>query len=214
MVGIFLGLIQLAFVNVCQAAGTFIAYVADAAGQPVSDAVVSLDALNFTPPAFGSGAPHAIVDQRSRRFVPHVLPVQVGTSVDLPNSDNIQHRVYSFSKLEHFELPLYKGSNAAPVTFDVPRGGGAGPQYADWMLGYIYRGYLYFGKTDADGNLRIETLPAGRYQVQLWQPRAAQDESRVMDTVLIKDSVELKRRFALELCDESADGAPPPWKTL
>src|SRR5215211_2484921 len=104
MVGIFLGLIQLAFVNVCQAAGTFIAYVADAAGQPVSDAVVSLDALNFTPPAFGSGAPHAIVDQRSRRFVPHVLPVQVGTSVDLPNSDNIQHRVYSFSKLEHFEL--------------------------------------------------------------------------------------------------------------
>lgn len=209
MAGTFLGLVQPAFVTVCQARGAFTAQVIDGAGQPATDAVVSLDALDFIPPAVSPDAPHAVMDQRSRRFVPHVLTVQVGTAVDFPNSDNIQHHVYSFSQPKRFELPLYKGGAAEPVTFDVPGVEVLGCNIHDWMLGYIYIADTpYFGKADIAGYLRIEALPAGRYEVQLWHPQVEQNAPVVVEKVRIGKATELKRTYTLELRDEPLDGAP------
>jgi hypothetical protein len=89
--------------------------VTDAAGKPVADAVVFIDA----PAAQASGsAPKATMDQIDKTFVPGGLPVTVGTSVSFPNHDQIHHHVYSFSRTKTFELPLYKGTDASPVLFD------------------------------------------------------------------------------------------------
>ena len=52
------------------------------------------------------------------QFVPHMLVVQTGTSIEFPNSDVVGHHVYSFSKPNNFVLPLYTGDSHAPVTFD------------------------------------------------------------------------------------------------
>ena len=49
------------------------------------------------------------MDQVNKEFVPHVLPVAVGTEVSFPNHDQIHHHVYSFSRTKTFEIPLYKG---------------------------------------------------------------------------------------------------------
>ncbi len=35
---------------------------------------------------------NAALQQKNKTFVPHVLPVTVGTSVDFPNMDNIYHK--------------------------------------------------------------------------------------------------------------------------
>lgn len=56
------------------------------------DVVVYLDPLapgDYPPPAG-----HAVMDQRGLVFIPHVMAVQKGTTVDFLNSDNDRHNVY------------------------------------------------------------------------------------------------------------------------
>src|SRR6185369_3994692 len=76
-------------------------------GTGVAGAVVFLRAP-VGPPA---AAPprSAVMDQIDKQFVPHVLPIAVGTEVRFPNHDQIHHHVYSFSRVKSFDLPLSKG---------------------------------------------------------------------------------------------------------
>ena len=45
-----------------------------------------------------SDAGRAVMDQRNETFVPHVLAITTGTTVDFPNSDAFYHNVFSLSK--------------------------------------------------------------------------------------------------------------------
>jgi len=136
----------------CQAAGAFEARVTDAAGLPAADAVLSLHALDFTPPA-AADTPRASMDQRRRRFDLHVLPVRVDTVVNFPNSDDIRHSVYSYSERKRFKLPLYKDTRPPSQCRSTGRVWWLlGCNIHDWMLGYIYIADTpYFGKADAQG---------------------------------------------------------------
>src|SRR3954471_4132906 len=44
----------------------------------------------------------AVMDQRNESFVPHVLAITTGTTVDFPNSDRFYHNVFSLSKTRPF----------------------------------------------------------------------------------------------------------------
>lgn len=137
---------------------------------PVANAVVSLHAES-TPAAVA----RAVMDQRNSSFEPGVLPVQVGTRVDFPNSDKVQHQVYSFSRPKPFELPLYAGTPPAPVLFDRPGVVVVGCNIHDWMIGYIVvLDTPYFGKTDAKGQL-VLSAPAGKYRMRVWHSRQKAD---------------------------------------
>ena len=63
---------------------------------------------------------HAIMDQRNETFVPHVLAIMTGTTVDFPNSDKFYHNVFSLSKARQFDLGRYAAGNSRPVRFDRP----------------------------------------------------------------------------------------------
>jgi len=56
------------------------------------DVVVYLEPT--APAAYPPPAGHAIMDQRGLVFIPHVLAVQQGTTVDFLNSDHDRHNVY------------------------------------------------------------------------------------------------------------------------
>ena len=47
------------------------------------------------------------MDQRNETFVPHVLAIVAGTTVDFPNSDHTYHNVFSLSKTKSFDLGRY-----------------------------------------------------------------------------------------------------------
>ena len=114
--------------------------------------------------------------------MPYVKPVFVGSTVRFPNSDNIRHQVYSFSPAKKFELPLYAGTNAPPVTFDKPGVVVLGCNIHDWMIGYIYVAETpFFAKTGPLGTASIADLPPGEYSVRVWHPsmdRAEETTSR------------------------------------
>jgi plastocyanin len=146
------------------------ATITDAGGAAVADAVLTLygPAAKDKP---GKNVTPAIMDQHNKQFDPHVLVVQTHTSVRFPNSDDIHHEVYSFSKTKPFELPLYHGTTAAPVIFDNPGEVILGCNIHDNMFGYIYIvDSPWFAKTDAAGALTIGGVPAGKYRARLWYP--------------------------------------------
>lgn len=150
-------------------AGGLEAFVKDADGKPVADAVIS--AVSASRPVT-TRVGRAIVDQEDKEFVPRVRAVLVGTEVSFPNKDNIRHHVYSFSPAKKFELPLYRGTEAPPVKFDKPGVVVLGCNIHDWMLGYVYvLETPHFDTTGALGRARIEALPPGTYEIQVWHPR-------------------------------------------
>jgi plastocyanin len=150
-------------------AGTLEARVVDASGAPVAEAVVSLPDA----PAGARRSPGtAVMDQRDKRFVPQVLAVRRGTEVRFPNNDDIRHQVYSFSPAKVFDLPLYHGTTAEPVTFDQAGVAVLGCNIHDWMVGYVVvLDTPWFASTGDDGRADLDGLPAGSYTVEVWHPR-------------------------------------------
>ncbi len=152
--------------------------ITDAQGQPLGEAVAALH--NGGEPTEPPAA-EAIVDQRDRQFVPQVLAVRTGTLVRFPNSDNIRHHVYSFSPAKRFELRLYHGTTAEPVQFDQAGKVALGCNIHDGMLGYIYVvDSDWFGVTDAEGQVSLDAVPAGTYELQVQHPRRAEPMTRTL----------------------------------
>ena len=61
-----------------------------------------------------------VMDQRNLTFIPHVLPVLVGTTVHFPNNDKVSHNVFSLSKTKTFNLGSYSQGESKKVLFDKP----------------------------------------------------------------------------------------------
>ena len=143
--------------------------VLDTQGQPLADAVVSVDVKG----ARATAVPGTMAEmgQRNRVFVPLVLAVQTGTAVSFPNFDTVRHHVYSFSSIKSFEIKLYAGVPHAPVVFDKPGTAVLGCNIHDRMAGYIHVvGTPYFAKSDASGHATID-IPAGDHTLRTWHWR-------------------------------------------
>lgn len=148
------------------AAATIDAVVSDARGAAVRDAVVYAVPLDRPALPLRRGA---VMEQKNRAFIPHVLPVQTGTAVRFPNLDDVQHHVYSFSPAKPFQLPLYKGSPPGPVVFDKAGVVTLGCNIHDQMSAYIVVvDTPYFEKTAANGRAALRDLEPGRYAVHVW----------------------------------------------
>jgi plastocyanin len=166
-------------------AGTIRATVNDG-GKPVGDAVV------FATPVGGGSypAPSApvIVDQVDKEYVPYVTPIQVGTTVNFPNSDQIRHHVYSFSEARSFEIPLYEGIPPQPIVFDKPGPVAIGCNIHDWMAAYVFVSESpYFAVTSDDGTATIGGLPSGEYKIGVWHPRIKGEYESTLQRVAVGD---------------------------
>jgi plastocyanin len=111
----------------------------------------------------------AVMDQRNETFVPHVLAITTGTTVDFPNSDKFYHNVFSLSKTRPFDLGRYAAGNSRPVRFDRA---GIIRVFCDihsHMNAYILVfNHPFFAMTDVEGRYRIENVPPGTYGVIAW----------------------------------------------
>jgi plastocyanin len=162
------------------AAGTIEAVVQDGRGA-VRDAVVyAIPEGRFAPPPKRG----AVMEQKNRAFIPHVLAVQTGTSVRFPNLDDVQHHVYSFSPAKPFQLPLYKGNPPAPVLFEKPGVVVLGCNIHDQMSAFIVVvDTPYFEKTAPNGRAALRDLEPGRYSVHVWAPDLAREPAARSVTV-------------------------------
>jgi plastocyanin len=112
----------------------------------------------------------AVLAQEGLQFRPALLVVQVGTPVSFPNRDPIYHNVVSYSAARKFDLGRYKpGDEPAPLVFDKPGTVPLRCEVHDHMLGAIVVVESpHFTKSDAEGNFRLEGLPAGQHTFRVW----------------------------------------------
>jgi plastocyanin len=145
----------------------------DKDGRPVANAVVFVNAEES---AEKPTRQKAVVDQINKKFVPSVMVIQAGTEVEFPNSDSTSHHVYSFSRPNEFELPLYKSGTKPKVRFEQPGVVTLGCNIHDSMIGYIVvTGSSNFTVTDEFGR---GTMPRDSASEQLlaWSPRIGATE--------------------------------------
>ena len=111
----------------------------------------------------------AVLDQRQETFVPYVLPITVGTTVQFPNSDPIYHNVFSFSKPKRFDLGRYPQGRIKTVQFDSPGIVRVFCEIHSHMSAFILVfSHHYFDSTDETGRYRIDAVPPGVYDVSVW----------------------------------------------
>lgn len=112
--------------------------------------------------------------QKDKMFVPSVLAVGVGTTVDFPNLDPFFHNVFSYSKPKQFDLGRYPKGESQEVTFDKP-----GIIKVFCEIHYSMRAYVhvletpYFASSDEKGNFVIKNVQNGEYQLNVWQENLA-----------------------------------------
>ena len=114
-----------------------------------------------------------VVDQSKMTFVPHVIVVQVGTTVEFLNSDPVGHNVYwpSISgnkKLSHNLGTWPKGEKKSFQFNDVGVASLLCNVHPE-MSGYIVVAPTpYFAVTDKSGNYEIKNVPPGKYTLKTW----------------------------------------------
>jgi plastocyanin len=146
---------------------------------PVADAVVLVDG---PAEAAAAGAPHAVVDQRGEKFVPHVVAVPVGTTVDFPNHDPVLHNVFSASPAKKFDVGMYGQGETKSVTFDAPGVVRVGCNVHPKMEAFVVvHQNPHVAVTDARGAYTLSGVPEGSHEVRVWHETLA--EQRVPVTV-------------------------------
>ena len=112
-----------------------------------------------------------VLDQRNENFVPHILAITVGTSVEFLNSDRTYHNVFSLSKANSFDLGRYPPGRAKAVRFDHPGIVRVFCEIHSHMNAFILVfAHRHFAVTNARGEYRIDGLPPGTYTVAVWHP--------------------------------------------
>ena len=150
--------------------------------QPLAERQMSVVYLESAPRgAFEqTESDRAVIDQRNETFVPHVLAVTTGTTVDFPNSDRIYHNVFSLSKTRSFDLGRYPVGRSKSVRLDRP---GIVRVFCDihsHMSAFILVfGHPFFSVTDAAGRYRINNVPPGNYTLVAWNEGVTSESRQV-----------------------------------
>jgi plastocyanin len=120
----------------------------------------------------------ATLRMKDKEFVPHLLVVPIGATVDFPNDDVILHNVFSVSGDNRFDLDLYKRPKSAAKTFEHP---GIVRVYCNihpqMSALIVVRDNPHYTRARPDGSFVIEGVPAGRVTVHAWHERAAASAS-------------------------------------
>jgi plastocyanin len=123
---------------------------------------------------------HVVMDQRNETFVPHVLAISTGMTVDFPNSDTFYHNVFSLSKTQRFDLGRYAAGHSRSVRFDRAGIVRVFCEIHSHMNAFILVfSHPFYALTDAEGRYRIENVPAGVYNVVAWNEGTASDPTSV-----------------------------------
>jgi plastocyanin len=137
----------------------------------------------------------ATLDQRNETFIPHVLAITVGTTVDFPNSDRVYHNVFSLSGTKRFDLGRYAAGRSRSVRFDRPGIVRVFCEIHSHMSAFILVfNHRYFAVTAADGRYQISRVPPGRYTLVAWNEGSIR-ESRPI--VIAEDGGAIEADFAL-----------------
>ena len=173
-------LVVMAALSVAASAGSISGKVSGVTGE----SVVYVDTIAGK--TFPAPSNNPVMDQKGLLFQPHILVIQVGTTVDFLNSDKVAHNVFWPSlmqggkKLPGKNLGTWPMGEKRPFKFDQAGVAALLCNVQPEMSGYIVVvPSPYCAKTDKSGEYRIENVPDGQYNIVGWHEGAKNSSKAV-----------------------------------
>lgn len=118
--------------------------------------------------AGGAKPAPVVLDQVGCKYVPHVIAVQQGGSVEFRNSDGTMHNIHTMPAVTGNDtVDVSQGAKGAPETRVFKQPEVMMPVRCNnhpWMNAFInVSATPFFAVSDADGHFSIAWLPAGNY---------------------------------------------------
>jgi plastocyanin len=114
--------------------------------------------------------------QKDKSFHPSLLVIPAGGKVEFPNQDPFFHNVFSLFDGKRFDLGLYESGTTRFVQFDKP-----GISFifcnihAQMSAVVIALNTPYYAISDTRGDLSMQNVAPGRYQVHVFHPSVSQE---------------------------------------
>jgi plastocyanin len=150
---------------------------------PATDTSSSTDVVIYlkdAPAAAELPLMHAEIRQQNEQFLPHVLPITVGSTVEFPNFDPFFHNVFSLSGGAKFDLGRYPQGESRLRRFTKP---GLVKVYchihSHMSAVILVFDHPYFARVGDDGRFSLTGVPAGHYTLTAWHERIGQSDLRV-----------------------------------
>ena len=114
------------------------------------------------------GSPETI-SQQDTAFVPAVLVVPLGMTVEFVNEDPFFHNVFSYSQAKRFDLGRYPAGQSKAVTFEESGIVKVYCEVHDFMRAIVLvLDSPYHSPVSEDGSFTIRGVPPGTYEVVAW----------------------------------------------
>jgi plastocyanin len=138
---------------------------------------------------------HARMEQRGKRFLPHVLAIQAGSSVEFPNFDPVFHNAFSSFSGQVFDLGLYAPGTSRDIVFK--RTGivrvfcNIHPTMSAVIV--VVR-HPWFDVTKPSGAFSLEDVPPGEYTLHWFHERAAAETLSALESRVVVEGADLALR--------------------
>ena len=122
---------------------------------------------------FALSEENPIMDQKNKIFIPHLLPVQAGSTVEFPNTDDVRHSVYSRDgSAVEFNLGQYDAGVVKRERFEETGVTHLGCNVHTEMSAFIVSFQNpFFALANRRGEFTIPNIPPGRYQLTFFHER-------------------------------------------
>jgi plastocyanin len=138
--------------------------------------------LENPPPGAPSAPPPAAtpMDQKECVFIPRIVIVPPGGTVEFLNSDRLLHNLHSVSRENaSFNRTQPKG-RTIPISFGKPEIVRIDCDLHSWMRGWVVvASHPFYALTDAQGRFKLDNVPAGQYTVRVWHERLGESSRPV-----------------------------------
>jgi plastocyanin len=129
---------------------------------------------------FKAPAVNPTMDQRKMSFIPHVLPIHVGTTVDYLNNDEVRHNVFSPDR-EKYNMGTWPNGEVKQHLFTKK---GVYSQlcnvHPEMEAFIVVLDTPHFVLTNKDGSYELSNVPAGDYTVKVWHEKLRFNKQQVM----------------------------------
>lgn len=115
--------------------------------------------------------------QRNKSFEPHLLVVEVGTTIDFPNRDPFFHNVFSLFDGKRFDFGLYEAGATNSARFDR-----VGVSFLfcnihpEMSAVVVAVNTPYYAVSDRSGRASLVNVPDGEYEMHVWSERALPED--------------------------------------
>ena len=152
------------------------------------DVVVRLEGVVKAPARPPAQPPR--MAQKDETFVPHVLAVAAGSTVEFPNEDDVHHDLFSVVSGDRFDLGRHGKGKSATQTLDKPGVVIVRCEIHPGMKAFILvTENSFFAVPDPDGRFEMKDVPAGSYTMKAWHPALGEHSRTVVvpeaDTVAV-----------------------------